>query len=57
MVWQQHCLHGSGNAVNPLDEFYLEYARPSTNEIENIARQSPTDIEWNVHPRRGGASS
>lgn len=48
---------GSGNAVNPLDEFYLEYARPSANEIENIARQSPTDIEWNVHPRRGGASA
>ena len=48
--------NGSGNAVNPLDEFYLEYARPSTNEIENIARQSPTDIQWNVHPRRGAST-
>lgn len=49
--------NGSGNAINPLDEFYLEYARPSNNEIENIARQAPTDLEWNVHPRRGGLSA
>jgi len=36
------------------DELYLEFARPSNDEIENIAKQSPTDIAWNVHKRRDG---
>jgi hypothetical protein len=41
------------------DEMRLEYARPSTNNIENIARQfndATTDIQWNVHRRRVGAA-
>lgn len=41
------------------DELRLEYARPSTNGIENIARQfnnATSDIVWNVHKRRVGAA-
>lgn len=49
-------LFASGS-ISPLDRIMLEYARPSNNEIENIARQSPTDIEWNVHNRRGGSAA
>ncbi len=36
------------------DELYLEFARPSNDEIENIAKQSATDIAWNNHKRRDG---
>ncbi|MBS1536412.1 MAG: T9SS type A sorting domain-containing protein [Bacteroidetes bacterium] len=36
------------------DEFYLEFARPSADEIENIAKQSTSDITWNIHKRRDG---
>ena len=39
--------------ANP-DELYLEFARPSNDEIENIAKQSTTDIVWNQHKRRDG---
>jgi hypothetical protein len=42
------------------DELRLEYARPSTNGIENIARQfssATTDIAWSVHKRRDGGAS
>jgi hypothetical protein len=41
------------------DEMRLEYARPSTNSIENIARQfnsATADIVWSVHKRRVGAA-
>ena len=42
------------------DELRLEYARPSTNGIENIARQfnsAATDIAWSVHKRRSGGAA
>lgn len=39
------------------DYLFLEFARSSTDQIENIAKQSATDINWRTHKRRGGASA